>query len=331
MTKKPKTVIASLLAVTLIVSLGIFNLSVNTNPAKMYPEGHPARVSSMLISKARLGGFFPLSIVVEGDIKDPELMKKIDAVERQIKQMPEVGATQSIAKVTRQIGRALFSKNEPLYNEIPNSYEAISQYFELYMMSGDPDDLEKMVDFNFEKAMILVRFKDMNTPILRKCVKEIKAMVKDIPEVKYVGGNADIFSEMDKRIVDGQFKSLGMSLVAVFIILALAFGTRSVEGAFLQIIPLIMAILILFGVMGFAGIELNFTTALLSSIMIGVGVDYTIHLVWRYREERREGLQAAEAMQKTIHTSGRGIILNAVSVLRRLFFQHSFPCAFSAR
>jgi predicted RND superfamily exporter protein len=76
-----------------------------------------------------------------------------------------------------------------------------------------------------------------------------------------------------------------------------------------------MAILILFGIMGYAGIDLNFTTALLSSIMIGVGIDYTIHLVWRYREERRNGLVAAEAMKQTIHTSGRGIILNAVSVI----------------
>lgn len=313
-TKKPKTVIVTLLAVTLLVSLGIFKLSVNTNPAKMYPDGHPAKVSSTLINK-ELGGFLPVSIVFEGDIKAPELLKKIDAIEKKIKEMPEVGATQSIAKVTRQIGRALFNESDPLYDKIPGSYEAVSQYFELYMMNGDPDDLEKMVDFDFEKAMILIRFKEMNTPVLRRCVKEIKAMVRDIPEVKYVGGNADVFSEMDKRIVDGQFKSLGMSLLAVFIILAVAFGARSIKGAFLQIIPLITAILILFGIMGFAGIELNFTTALLSSIMIGVGIDYTIHLVWRYREERRKGLEAVEAMQQTIHTSGRGIILNAVSVI----------------
>jgi predicted RND superfamily exporter protein len=163
--------------------------------------------------------------------------------------------------------------------------------------------------------MILIRFKDMNTPVLRKCVKQIKDMLRDDPNVKYIGGNADVFSEMDKRIVDGQFSSLIMSLFAVAIILSISFKFRSFKGATLQLIPLLMAILILFGIMGYAGIELNFTTALLSSIMIGVGIDYTIHLVWRYREERRNGLEAAAAMQQTLHTSGRGIILNAVSVI----------------
>ena len=313
-TQKPKAVIITLTAITLVIGIGISKLSVNTNPARMYPDGHPAKESSILIND-KLGGFMPVSIVFEGDIKEPYLLKKIDEVEQRIKEMPEVGTTQSIAKVAKQISRALFNEREEMYDKIPDSYEAISQYFELYMMSGDPDDLEKMVDFDFERAMILVRFKDMNTPVMRRCVKEIKAMTADIPEVKYIGGNADIFSSMDKHIVDGQVKSIIMSLMAVLIIIAIAFGARSIKGAFLQIIPLVMAIIILFGMMGFAGIELNFTTALLSSIMIGVGVDYTIHLVWRYREERRGGLNAEEAMKKTIHTSGRGIILNAISVI----------------
>lgn len=312
--KKPKAVIVVLIAITILVGLGITKLSVNTNPARLYPEGHPVKISSNLIND-KLGGFFPLGIVFEGDIEDPKVLKKIDEVEQKIKIMPEVGTTQSIAKVTKQISRALFNEDEKLYDKIPDSYDAISQYFELYMMSGDPDDLEKMVDFDFERAMILVRFKDMNTPVLRKCVKEIKEMTADISEVKYIGGNADIFSAMDKHIVNGQIKSIVLSLIAVLIIITIAFGARSIKGAVLQIIPLLMAIIILFGMMGFVGIELNFTTALLSSIMIGVGVDYTIHLIWRYREERRAGLSAEEAMKKTIHTSGRGIILNAISVI----------------
>jgi hydrophobe/amphiphile efflux-3 (HAE3) family protein len=313
-TSKPRVVIYSMLAITIIIASGIFRLSINSNPARIFPEGHPAKISANLINN-NLGGFFPLSIVFEGDIKNPELLKRIDDTERKIKAMPEVGTTQSLAKVTRQISRALNDEDDPQYDKIPTTYNAVAQYFELYMMSGDPDDLEKMVDFNFQKAMILVRFKDMNTPVLRKSVKKIKDMLKDDPNVKYIGGNADVFSEMDKRVVDGQFSSLIMSLFAIAIILSMAFQFRSFRGAILQLIPLFIAILILFGIMGYAGIELNFTTALLSSIMIGVGIDYTIHLVWRYREERRNGLEADEAIKQTIHTSGRGIILNAVSVI----------------
>ena len=49
--------------------------------------------------------------------------------------------------------------------------------------------------------------------------------------------------------------------------------------------------------------------------MIGVGVDYTIHFLWRYREERRQNRFAREAVITTITTTGRGIIFNALSVI----------------
>jgi predicted RND superfamily exporter protein len=49
--------------------------------------------------------------------------------------------------------------------------------------------------------------------------------------------------------------------------------------------------------------------------MIGVGIDYTIHFLWRYREERRNGLTYEDAVRKTLTTSGRGIIFNAFSVI----------------
>lgn len=72
---------------------------------------------------------------------------------------------------------------------------------------------------------------------------------------------------------------------------------------------------ILFGLMGLLSIELNIATALLSSIMIGVGIDYTIHFLWRYRGERRNGLVPQEAVKRTLTTAGRGIVFNAFSVI----------------
>jgi len=62
-------------------------------------------------------------------------------------------------------------------------------------------------------------------------------------------------------------------------------------------------------------IELNVATALLSSIMIGVGIDYTVHFLWRYKEERSNGLSYSEAAKHTLLTTGRGIMFNAFSVI----------------
>ena len=131
------------------------------------------------------------------------------------------------------------------------------------------------------------------------------------------------------KVVRGQFISLGVALIAVFVLLLIVF--RSFKGAFISIIPLILSMLILFGMMGILGIELNLTTALLSSIMIGVGIDYTIHFIWRFKEERKLGDTHQQAAMNTLTTTGRGIIFNALSVIigfSALLFSSFVPVKF---
>ncbi|MDZ7796671.1 MAG: MMPL family transporter [Candidatus Marinimicrobia bacterium] len=67
--------------------------------------------------------------------------------------------------------------------------------------------------------------------------------------------------------------------------------------------------------MGYSGVRLDAATALLSSIMIGVGVDYTIHFLWRYRSEQRRGHSPEKAVRTTLLGSGKGIVFNAWSVI----------------
>jgi len=90
---------------------------------------------------------------------------------------------------------------------------------------------------------------------------------------------------------------------------------RSVIAGLLAIVPLFASIITVFGLMGYSGIELNIATAMLSSIMIGVGVDYTIHFLYRFRYEIQAGNTAHDAVIRTLTTSGKGIIYNALSVI----------------
>ena len=89
---------------------------------------------------------------------------------------------------------------------------------------------------------------------------------------------------------------------------------KSFTAGFYAAVPLVTALVSLFSLMGFLNIKLDMITTMLSSIMIGVGVDYTIHFLWRYREERRN-LDQEEALLETLTTSGRGITFNALSVI----------------
>jgi predicted RND superfamily exporter protein len=90
---------------------------------------------------------------------------------------------------------------------------------------------------------------------------------------------------------------------------------RSLMAGLFAVFPLLLSLMMVFGLMGLLGIELNLVTALLSSIMIGVGVDYGIHFLWRCRDERRRGASPEEAVIVTLTTTGRGIVFNGLSVV----------------
>jgi predicted RND superfamily exporter protein len=112
---------------------------------------------------------------------------------------------------------------------------------------------------------------------------------------------------------------VGLLLIIIF---------RSLAAGIFSSFPLALAIIILFGLMGYMGIKLDIATAMLSSIMIGVGIDYTIHYLWRYRDERLKGLDYSSAIISTLTTTGRGITFNAVSVMigfSALFFSTFVP------
>ncbi len=311
-TDRPKTVILCALLFCTLTSVGIFSVSVNTDPINYYENDHPVAVSANLINK-KLGGFFPVSVVFKGDIKNPAILKKIDQLGKEIGAYPEVDNTISIARVVRQMSRVLNDKDEAGYDAIPETRNAIAQYFELYNMSGDPDDFEKMVDFTYEHAIITARINTSSTPVLRRVVDRIRDRIENDPDIYMVGGIADVFSDLSAKVVSGQFISLALALVVVTLLLMVLF--RSFSAGIITAIPLLLSMVILFGLMGLLNIELNVVTALLSSIMIGVGIDYTIHFLWRYKEELHNELSYSEAAKHTLLTTGRGIMFNAFSVI----------------
>jgi predicted RND superfamily exporter protein len=311
-TSRPKAIIAFAVVFALVISVGIFFVIVDTDPNKYYPDDHPVAYSGQLVND-NLGGAQSISVVFQGDIKEPRIMDKIDAIEHELAEMPEVGNTISIARVVRQMSRALNDPEEEWYDKIPDNRNAVAQYFELYSMSGDPDDFEKMVDFPYEHALLTARLNTASTNEMSHVINRIKEKTASDPDVMLIGGFGSILSELAHKIVDGQLLSLGLAIVVVGILLMILF--RSVTAGLISAIPLAISITILFGLMGIFRIELNVSTAMLSSIMIGVGVDYTIHYLWRFRIERQNGLDPQEAAKKTLTTTGRGIVFNAFSVI----------------
>jgi hydrophobe/amphiphile efflux-3 (HAE3) family protein len=326
---RPKLVLGVVLTVAAVSSAGIPLIEVDTNPVNYYPSSAPVAQNAQMVNR-HFGGSTEIAVMVAGDVQDPVVMKKIDALERDLRATEGVGYTLSIAQVVRKMNRAVHG-DDPAYDAIPDTREGIAQLFLLYSMGGSPEDFERMVDFEYQHAVLLVRVSSLATSEIKGIVQHVEERVAAdfAGQEVVIGGFGTVFSDLVDAVVSGQVSSLALSMVVVAVQDALVFW--SIEAGLWSMVPLVVAVPMLFGLMGFSGIELNVVTAMLSSIMIGVGVDYTIHFLWRFREIRRSGVPREDAVRETLTTVGRGVVFNAMSVMAGfsvLFLSNFLPVRF---
>ncbi|MBS4013158.1 MAG: RND family transporter [Bacteroidetes bacterium] len=323
-TASPRKVIIAFLLFFIISGIGISRLRVSINLESMLSSSHPMQQSTK-IANEHFGGTKNLSVLFTGDIKSPEAMKNIEYFGDELEKIPLVKNVNSIAKVIKIISKALNDPGDEYYGIIPNNREAIAQYIEFYSMSGDPEDFERIVDFDYTKSLLNVQFKanDINDFYFVK--NKIDELISQSEFAVLQSGQPMVEIEMAKAILAGQIYSLAFALFAILGLLWIIF--RSIRAGLLGSLPLLMSIVCNFGLMGWLGIELDIATSLLSSIAVGIGVDYTIHLFWRLKQEIKNGSNITEAVKTTLSTTGRGITINAFSVIigfSALFFSGLF-------
>lgn len=188
----------------------------------------------------------------------------------------------------------------------------ISQYLLIY--SGS---LEEWSNDALEpsKARMMVQLGTTGNLFTDEVVDEIDRYVKaEFPEGYTVrsAGVAIVEKAITRLISSAQIYSIAVSLVLVFFIVSAVY--KSLVAGLYGIIPLGFAILVNFGLMGFTGIKLDVSTAMVASIAIGIGIDYTIHFLSAYHRERRRTDNLEEVEKSVLSTTGKAIIFNAVSV-----------------
>jgi hypothetical protein len=311
-TGQSRQTIIIFLVVFLILGSGMLRLQVSINNERLLPRSDQLRISTNIANKY-FGGTKNINLLFEGDIKDPVILKKMDHYEKELKKMPEVGNVMSLATVIRTMSRALNDPGDPFYDRIPDSRAAVAQYLEFYSMSGDPDDFERMVDFDYTKANMMIQFRAPNKKTFNRVEAKIKSLIQQDQNVVFMAGMCLIEKSLSQAIVRGQINSLVFAAAVIIILLLIIF--RSISAGLMGSIPLIYALVCNFGLMGWLGIQLDIASSLLSSIAIGIGIDYTIHLFWRLKLELSEGNNYENAIRKTLATTGRGITINAFSVM----------------
>jgi len=121
-----------------------------------------------------------------------------------------------------------------------------------------------------------------------------------------------IYDRIDQSLLRNQIQSLILAIGMVLIILSIQF--RSIKAALVSSSPIIFTVLVNFGIMAYFGVPLDIATLMVGGIAIGIGIDYTIHFTNRLRLEIGRIPSEEQAIAKVIRTTGRAILINALSV-----------------
>ena len=310
-TRYPKYVFSSGLILVLAGLMGLYKITIDVNVASFFKPGTEIRDSMDFIDE-KMSGTMDLRVRLDADIKDPIVLQKMDSLQSYIEENDQVKVTYSIANVVKQMHRTVMDDSLE-YETIPVEREKVNNLFTMYSMSGDPEDFSSLVDYEYSSGLITALSSVMSTEDVFSFVGSITDHIEQNFDQTInidVTGMIVVIRDMVLMVIRSSFLSILISLVLICSITALFF--KRIIWGILAVIPLTGAVILNFGLMGHFGITLNHITAILSSIIIGVGVDFAIHFISQF-QRLSSSIDRGDLSQEVIKDVGYPIILDAGS------------------
>lgn len=311
-----RAILMAAIGIIFLISLiGVSFIKVGLNFVDFFPKNHRFTISANKFND-KVGGANPLNIMIESPepdgIKNPEILRKMLELENYARTIEGVGNTDSFARLIKRMHYMLNGEKKE-FDVIPDSQDIVAQYLLLYSMSGNPGDFDNLVDYEYRRAKVTISLTTFDQEHQKKIFQKIRSYTethfpKDV-QINYEG--LIYWIAQTDYVVTGKIQNIISSILIVFLFCVMVY--RSFRLGILSIIPLTVATLLSFGIMGFLGIRLNMATAVITSIAVGVGVDFAIHYITHFREEINRGLNYQEATIATMTSSGKAIVFDMLS------------------
>jgi len=305
--RHPLLVIGLISGALLVGAPQIRNLVVETNLQEFFEYDHPVRQDTRHIDD-RLVGTMPAAVMFNtaalDDLKRPEILSRIRDFQRWVEQQPEIDRSFGMVDFIEEMHWG-FNAENPDFRKLPDDGQLISQYLLIY----DGDDIYDFVDRDFQHSVVTLNLNIHSANAISQSLDSIRAYLTENmgDEVDWeIAGMGRLFADMEDLLVAGQVYSLWGAIVLIFVFML--FLLRSLGGALLCMIPNLSPVLLIFIVMGAAGIWLDMATAMVASIAVGIAVDDTIHVYHGFHKRIRRGISPVLALARTYRSAGRAVV-----------------------
>ena len=312
--------LTSVIVIAIVVGVGYGSrfLYVDSSWIADFRDDSEVAMSNELLNEKFDGTIF-LSVVVDGKVpgalKSPVILEKIDQLQQSIEAMENVGGSLSLVDYIKSTNKTFHAGNEA-YNRLPATQQEISEYLFLLSVSGRPEQLDTVVDFDYSEANITFSIKTDHTQDLKQIIDKVNDFVgrefAGLDVDVNLAGSANNSSVWAELLIRSQTLAIVLSKLGILLMAVLLF--QSFTAGVYTVLPVTVTTVLIAGMAGWLSIPLDVSTVLAAGIAIGVGVDYAVHYIFRYAYERRQGMAEKDASLGAVRSVGKAIVLNAFVV-----------------
>ncbi|MBU0996008.1 MAG: MMPL family transporter [Proteobacteria bacterium] len=308
------TIIIVSLIVGIFAAGGVLQIRIDSNFLSEFSDKVDIKRVTKRVDEV-MGGTISYSYVFNSEapegIIEPEVLAEIKALQDKANEMDIVMKTYSIVDLLQDINKT-FHDEDPDYYVLPDTKAQTAQYLLVYEMSGG-EELENYITSSYGSANLEIRTKLANASETEKFVDSMDRFLqsRNSDAIKPIlTGMGALWYKLIKYIVQSQIAGFLIAFSVIAVMMCVLFG--SVRVGLLSMVPNLAPVVLTLGVMGWAGVPLDYVKLMIGCISIGIAVDDTIHLVNRYQHEFRRCGNYEKALLNSMNHVGRAIFITSV-------------------
>ncbi|WP_313025418.1 efflux RND transporter permease subunit [Pseudomonas lopnurensis] len=287
----------------------------------LYPE-HDYNVSSKEINE-RFPGSEELYIIAEhaeaGGIKRPEVLKALQSLQAHMLGDPSVGGSKGLPDLVKQVNR-LMHNDDPRWFQIPHDADYVGGLMFTYMASSPiPGALNEFNDTDDRIANLVFYYKDRQGETIRRAIHMAKQWIaehgEEVPglSIRLAGGTLGVAAAMNESAFDTNLLVLPLVFLLIFAFVMVFY--TSWHAGLMMLMAMLFATVLTYAYMGLAGMSIDINTVPVIAVGIGVGIDYSIYMMDRIREEMVKSGSLASAVHRAIATTGMAVSFTAITLM----------------
>ena len=308
--------------ITIIIGTQATNIYMQSDLASFLPPDEPTiQLWNKIDEEFQIGSIIIIYVEAD-DIRDPEVLKEMDRVSsspKLNKYENDEGLIDGIYSVN-SLAAYIKKENAKPYiigglggtgkNEIPDDDNLISNYMSRYTIQGIKGTLYTNT---YDIAVILLQLSDTANydEILDRTKFAIDHRGTFYSEMTVTGTTA-----MQKAIQNASMEYFRVIFIVAVILVSIVLFIfhRNFKGVLIALLPTACAIALTFGVLGMIQPELTIISVAIVALLLGLGVDYSIHIMNRYAEENSLNNEILK-MEKILKTTGKAILLSTITTM----------------